>query len=290
MSEKPSGSRPDDGSMVCRGVIAGGEGNRLLKILKENGYKTAEYFQGNALYFKKKMRYLDITDVNEDDRLYPLDYVYFEPIRIFKTNFLKWARRTGFFAHGHIEGDYLKILKNHIAHKGEQPSFFLVNLHETEHTDDSRHDYSQASKWVSSKWYLNRYKKQVRRIKEYTEIILKDDPEAIILFIGDHGPRRFGVTPGTKGKLKHVLRSIPDSEKSYFDDRFKVFAAVRLPKRYGQISEPFSPSNVFVKIFEKIGYEGERLAEPPNDSYAIHMLFTKEPILRDGVLIKSFKD
>ena len=91
------------------------------------------------------------------------------------------------------------------------------------------------------------------------------------------------VAPSTSGRL-HEL---------FLDnvlDRFKVFAAVRLPEKYGRIEGDFSPANIFARIFRQIGYEGSVLREAPNVSYGVQMQYLEgKPAVKDGVVNVDFR-
>lgn len=118
-------------------------------------------------------------------------------------------------------------------------------------------------------------------IKKFTSTIIKKDPNAIILFMGDHGAWRFRSDAKNKIQLNEVLKELNVTKQDFFDDRFKIFSAIRIP--YLQKDFKYSPGNVFPFIFESIGYEGKKLEKKPNYSYSDSFTNDKDkPILING--------
>lgn len=275
MKEQAWGSKGTlDVGLAGRQLIAGGEGNNLLQLLKDNGYRTAQYFKGSTYFYKQKGALLDVSDINALAPLDPMGHLAFYPIakvqKLLSTKF----RAVKTFGNDEIEMDYLKILDKDLVTRGAKPNFFFYRMDFTNHTvPDGSYDYTDVEKWVKSGWYKKRYAQEMKAIKTLTERILKKDPDAVIVFCGDHGAWRLRAWPNTLQDVEEILQTTKATYRDLLDDRFKVFAAVRLPPKYGKIEGAFSPANIFTKIFDKIGYDGKTLIVAPNVSYISNFTF-----------------
>lgn len=231
--------------------------------------------------------YLDVTDVpHSPDYLEPANYVKFWLAK----KMMQHIKRSVIFKRADdsiAEKDYDKILAKHMDVYKNRPYLFFIHMGITEHTpSDGTYDYTNASDWVASGWYKNRYAKEVEQLKKYTNFILDRDPMAVIIYCGDHGAWRLRSSLKTVNDLNKVLNHERVLYKDVVDDRFKIFAAVRLPDEYGKIDESFSPANVFAKVFELIGYNGDKLEIAPNDSFDSGVGFIQGPVMKSGVLVE----
>ncbi len=292
MKEKASGGKGTlDASSLGRNLIGGGDGNNLLQLLKDNGYRTAQYFKGETYFYKRKGPLLDVSDINVSlAPLGPMEHLGFAPIIKIGQWLKQHFQTTKIVGNGKVERDYLKIFENDLKARDERPNFFFYHMNFTLHTpSDGSYDYTGAAEWIKSGWYRDRYLQEMEAIKKLTERILANDPDAIIVFCGDHGAWRLRSLPRVPLQVKWILREAGVSYQDYLDDRFKVFAAVRLPAKYGQLNEAFSPANIFAKIFNKIGYEGKPLIVAPNESYLSGFTFLDgAPAMRGEVANDGF--
>lgn len=242
-----------------RDLIGGGNGNNLLKILKLNGYETSLYFKGSPYYFTQKGQYLDNTDV-------PLGLLsYLEPIK--STNgFLSQIIDNLLFKFKlmqPVEQDSLEIVKRHLEKikNSSSPQFFAHRLFQTNHTDSYNYRYTERADYIKSNEYQNGIARGNAEILGIAKLIERHDPNAIVLFLGDHGAWTFrGIPLKNFNALRQVMKKEDLNLESVINDMFYIFSAIKLPAYLTPIRN-FSPSNVFSLVFKQ-------LAESPN---AIHI-------------------
>lgn len=256
-----------DLSISQRAVIAGNEQNNLLRILKFNNYHVTHLLEGNTYYYPKKGPLVDYSDIHGLSKYSePLMYVHgligaIENKYIFRKMNFKMKVDDNI-----APKDPLDAIKWYFNLEHKSSTFVFQRMAYTNHTTyECKKDNSDA--WLKSGWYKNAYIKQLESIKKETDIILEHDPKAIIIYLGDHGAYLYRCWTN-QDNLKYVLEVFQITKKQFYDDKFKVFGAVRIPKEIGEIDSDFSSVNVFSKIFNMIGSEDGRLFPiAKNDSY-----------------------
>lgn len=252
-----------------KNVIAGSKNNNLLRILKFNNYHVTHLLGGNTYYPKKGplVDYSDVHGISTESE--PLMYIHGLIGEIEKKYLFRKMNFTMMLEDNIAPQDPLEAIRWHLNQEHKSSTFVFQRMAYTNHTD---YECSKANSdaWLKSGWYKDAYIKQLDSIKKETEIILSQDPNSVIIFLGDHGAYLYRCFVDMK--RKHALKKILDengiTKKQYFDDKFKVFGAVRIPKDIGEIDSDFSSVNVFSKIFNMIGSEDGRLFPiAKNDSY-----------------------
>ena len=238
-----------------RNLIGGGKGNQLLKILKANGYETSMYFKGDTYFFSKKGSYLDNTDI-------PLKWnVYLQPLK--QTNGLL-AKLVDLLLESTnlkepIEQDSLQIIKNHVlkAQKTKIPQFVFHRLFKTNHTDPYNYSYKQRKDFIASNFYQNGIAQGNIEINAIVEFLAEHDPNAIVIFMGDHGAWTYrGYNLGTDlFELNATLKRDNLHIDDIINDMFYIFCAIRLPDNVSTKFTNFSPANLFLKILNSLSNE-----------------------------------
>ena len=255
----PSSSVSLDASSWERSVIGGGKGNKLLEILKYNGYETSVYFKGDIYFFKSKGELLDFTDVGFGIRnlLQPIE----------DTNSLMPHLLYSIFSilnkTSNVEQDSLKILKMHLerSKNSSKPQFFAHRLQRTNHTPPIGYDYHHRQTFIDSQFYQNGVAEGNAEIETIIETIEINDPNSIIIFLGDHGAwtlRGFPINRSPEDLLV-ALNEENVTLDSLIKDMFYVFAAIKLPEGITTL-EQFSPADIFTQLFG-------RLSQEPNQGY-----------------------
>ena len=141
--------------------------------------------------------------------------------------------------------------------------------------------------WLRDSVYRNEYEKEIQDLKNITSTILKHDPDSIIILCGDHGAWLYWQQFQSKSELKEYLKESKITYEDFINDKYKVFAAIRIPDKYGKIEELWSPGNIFAKIFTVIGYKGDSLNISNNFSYYHDNSFSdkKKPIIKEGNIV-----
>lgn len=182
--------------------------NMVLKILKNNGYKT---------YFFSEYPYLLMNRPS-------IEYDY--------SNFS--YSEVPFFGSGlenkkEILPDFKRILEEDAD---AQPKFFFVEIFNPKHIDGS----SDGKNIVESKRteYLRNLAKANGLLKETIGVILKNDPDALIMIMADHGgyvgmerPQQGNVKTDDENLVRSVFSSIlsihwPQQNAPAFEDSLKT--------------------------------------------------------------------
>ena len=240
-----------DASSWERSVIGGGNGNRLLEILKRNGYETSLYFKGSTYYFKFKGEFLDYTDVSFGvrDLLQPIDDT--NGMMPFFLNLI-----FPFLNNPHrVEQDSLNILKKHFirTRDSSKPQFFAHRLAKTNHTPPVGYNFKQRQDFIKSRFYQNGISAGNAEIESIIKTIEENDPNSIVVFLGDHGTwtlRGFPLQSSTQNLVLNLKKENLTLD-SLIKDMFYVFAAVKLPKNVLPL-EQFSPADIFSQLFDRL--------------------------------------
>lgn len=267
-----------------RDVIAGNKYNNLLKILKFNGYHVSHLLNEESYFYKRKGFLVDYSSIHGgyDENTDPLMYLNFPFAKIEKKlvkKILKSPKK--------IFQDSMDEFRWYMEHKFSEPSFVLHRLSFTNHTPpDGSYTYKDFKKVEYINEYQRMYKDELKAIKIETELILSNDPNAIIIFLGDHGNWRYRASFDNRSQLLSILNELDIDEQTFWDDKFKVFAAIRIPENIKQIDGNFSSVNIFSKIFNNIGTEdGRMFEEESNDS-----VFWGKRIYRDFKFVGYYDD
>lgn len=279
-----------DGNSGDRTLVPGGNNNHLMKIFKNNGYKTKLYLDGDTYFGSIRGKYLDYYDGFMNTNFYNKLYYYTEPFKqICKAS---WRGKIDLLfdkyslALSYYNVDTLSIIKE--QYKSSRPFVVFRRLNKLLHSpSDGSYDFKQKHKWLKSGIYQNNCYKQFQEIEDLIKIIDKKDPNAVIILLGDHGSWRLRDYPFSRGeeKLYEFAKKDGETLRSAADDVFHVFAAVRLPN--GLKLEPnFSSVNVFLKIFALLNpSQKETIDKYILPNYSSFYLMAKDKItLVDGKL------
>ncbi|MBE5918161.1 MAG: hypothetical protein E7273_15145 [Pseudobutyrivibrio ruminis] len=271
----------DDGSTAVRPMLAGNEHNRLLKLLKNNGYYTSSYMM-YGYFTAPKGKYLDYYDSDAKDMR------NFSPImessKIIYNVIMKYLLRDKVNI---IETESKDIIEKYFNNEPQKPHFMFHRPKYTFHTGEEGFSIEKRKEWKPL--YLKSYYEELEALKTLTTEILKKDPDAVIVMIGDHGAHLYRSNAKNYAELQQDLNNSHITYEDFINDKFKVFAAVRLPKKYGHINELFSPGNIFPIIFNKIGYEGEKIKINDNNSYFTGYVEEDKAVIHNGVIIDPLK-
>ncbi|MDM8218955.1 YidC/Oxa1 family membrane protein insertase [Parasutterella secunda] len=243
-----------DASSWERSVIGGGSGNKLLEILKQNGYETSMYFKGSSYYFKSKGKFLDYTDVHFSirDLLQPIEDTN-GMIPFFLNLIFPFLNNAP-----HAEQDSLNILKKHLIRTKDssKPQFFVHRLDKTNHTPPIGYNFKQRENFIDSHFYQDGIATGNAEIEKIIKTIEKYDPNSIVIFLGDHGAWTLRGLPLGSSFQNLVLNLSKENLTldMLINDMFYVFAAVKLPNNVLPL-EQFSPADIFSQIFDRLCYQ-----------------------------------
>lgn len=265
-----------------RKLIAGNSNNNVLRILKHNNYTTYHFLAGIKYFYSKKGEFLDFSDIIDSQvkDLSPLQHIRGPLALLFSYVNDKFVTKINDIK---VEQDSLQILDNFFQNQPDGPYFFFHRLNYTNHTpSDGSVMYYNYQNWFNSGLYKSQYLKEMDAISIFSKKIIENDPDAIIVFCGDHGAWLYRAYPATKDDFIRITKESSITYEDLIDDKLKVFAAIRVPKKFKQIDGIFSPANIMAKIFDSVGYDGNLTFAPNLSYYGFH---GNGPVVSEGKVI-----
>jgi hypothetical protein len=216
----------------ARNIIMGN--NPVLKILKRNSYQT--YFLAEHPYLmmnRPKLGY-DYTNFNFSD----LPFI-----------------GTGMETQKEILPDIKRIL---LAEKGLEPKFFFIEIFQPKHIDGSGMGENLVQKKRAE--YFENLKQANQTLERLIDTILKNDPDALILIMADHGGY-VGMERFQDGNVKTT-----DPLKIY--SMFSSILSVRWPKELKPEfdSKLKTPVNTFRILFSALSETNSYLEHLQEDA------------------------
>lgn len=213
-----------------RDIIGGSYNNYVYRILKENGYNTYLILTDHQQYcMTAKHEYLDETSFAPT-----FVYRFFSPIFSFLypsiKNIFKYTDNVDFqetrLVNGYPQG-LLEQVKHAINRaKLKKMPFILSFKGGAIHTPHSHYTWHKKKEWLESKLYKNLALASNKITEEILSFIIRNDPDSIIVILGDHGPYLYLGFPIDKNDAFEEVGLTP---KEFMDDRFNVFFAWRMP-------------------------------------------------------------
>jgi len=195
-------------------------GGGAVQVLFHNqGYKTYGIFDNNW----------NLRGLSLDQICY--DYSYPASSYSMDSDVLLRAIFKGEFSDAvSFEGtDYNSYLKHKIKVVGKvlkDPAFMYSHSSYPGHSPSNGMSLEERPKHLSS--YLSRIKKANNEMRLDVEEIIKNNPDAIVIFAGDHGPfltkTGYGVSKGRGGY------KASDLDRYDIQDRFGMFLAIKWPE------------------------------------------------------------
>lgn len=177
----------DDAKTAIRKLIAGGPGNNVLKILKYNGYVTNVSI-GGSYYFTFKENYLDYAPID----LYSNNYFYpCYAFSKFSNSILLQFPRFNFsqFPRFKLDVPIKNFLESEIdkMQRLKQPYFLSIKYDEAFHVSWDSYSDKRRTELIESGKYQKQIERGISDIPMLISVILKKDPNAVIVIYGDHG-------------------------------------------------------------------------------------------------------
>lgn len=159
-------------------------------------------------------------------------------------------------------------------------------------------------------WQLNRvndywitaYKRMVEKedslLIEFIRELVKEDPDAMVIFQGDHGPLlNNGSWIGNSNDLNGSMLQNGISPAEVTRDFFEVFLAIKWPDRVPKTSKYFSPVNLFRHVFAELANNDSIIQSSVKDdsfwSGNKDKLFSNSPIphrtVKDGRVLSRWE-
>lgn len=238
-----------------RRLIGGDYSNTLLRILKANGYRTSFIADTGTDFFTEQGQLLDDTDLapsqNSALLLRPLADLHPRLARLLE-DFSAKNKNTGL--QSDYSGDLHQRLERaiHLSQEYGQP-YFIFYYGGAGHTPTNPDEYSYKKRetWIAE--YNKLMEHAYDQIFGTVDLIIREDQEALIVLIGDHGTLRLrGILDSSDiTVIRALMEEEGISEKELTDDFHGVFLGLRIPGIEGDISRgrPLSHVNLFRYIF-----------------------------------------
>lgn len=274
-----------DVSLDIRSLIGGNDNNFILKTLKNNGYYTESLYLANQNYYTfkrgKNLDKFDTAFVSETDRLS-------QPLYLINDNL--YAAAALFF--GQPAPTMLQTaVESFLAGKPtDVPSFVSIKTG-ADHSPNFGYSWRQADEWAASGVYKSMIENSWAELKLELARIIKENPKALIVMVGDHGAHRLrNFLPDTitaDAKIDELCTKRNISRQDIADDIFKVFISIRMPDGTKDISDGFviSPRNIFMHIFAALNQDKSLLQQrSPSISKVDNLMMVREGIVLDSWL------
>jgi hypothetical protein len=269
-----------------RNLIGGNEYNLLFKLLKSNNYTTILITQSEYFGTQKGI-YLDKSDifVSSGDNFYK-DYIAkaIYPISLLNSRLAFLNDELKQFV-GKFHGNLFTRVK-HAFELGKQNKkpFFVYFKGGAQHTPSGgSYTWKNKQAWLDSKDYEKSIHRGNQQLMEICDFILENDPQSIIILIGDHGARLYRAANGSAQNMSELYENLEKrdiSAEMFCNDTFGVFLAVRLPNgETADISKgkAMSHVNLFRHIFAYLNQDETILkTRVPSNSYFRNMVLVNE--------------
>lgn len=235
-------------------ILGGSNDNLLYSYLKKNGYIISSYYEKQKYYYTVQGNLLDYTI--EEPSLSFLGVL--EEISPYFYSKLS----THPSLHNIVYKDVYAPSFKHIQKIKElnQPSFFLIKplnkLHMTYELNTLASSYED---WIASGIYQKGIDEMNQELLQLLGVIEKNDPDALIVLIGDHGHKfiietslNLDIFQGWPTDIKAECRHLNVSSEEILEDFCSVFLAIRMPKSAkGKITvdSQYSYADLFRHIF-----------------------------------------
>jgi hypothetical protein len=177
-----------------------------------------------------------------------------------------------------------RVKQAYAIHKKQNNPIFVYFKGGAAHTpSDGSYTWEKKQEWLNSKSYVKSVYNGNKQLTEICNFIIKNDPQSILILVGDHGARLFrgAASPAQdKEQLYENIKQRGISVETFCNDLFGVFLAIRLPggAEY-DISQgmPMSHVNLFRHIFAYLNNDTAILeTRVPSNSYYKNYILVEE--------------
>ena len=250
-----------DATLFIRKNLAGNKFNLLLTAFRNNGYEINYFLQDDSFF----------------QRAYGARFynVKFDPLAALNP-LVMWRLNNSWSAVNHETyiSDMLAMIKE--AHESSAPQFFFIgigaggggNVNHVTHLFDGLPeeirknttiaDFSEAP-WKFTDYFTELYAESVKEqnvlFGKLLDQIISDDPDAVIVLLGDHGTARY-VGMGGKGmdNMLYYMSEAGITNRDFANSVFNVLLAVRIPPDLilPDINDAISSVNVFRYVLSSL--------------------------------------
>ncbi len=252
-----------------------------LDVLRENGY-TCEFFDSQYYVFGEYIQEKEHANFYISKRVRLL-YLYLGPIWGQSKYLRKIVNNIDPFD---VKVDFTKLFaafKERISIKRKQPTFYAIRFG-AEHAN-TRESWRKDASFFTNRLYPT-YMQQGRfEVSQIIPEIIKNDPHALILAIGDHGALRHGNIYEVNKDLQTALKMTKVSNRELALDLFSVRFAIRWTQAHKTQGQTLSHVNLFPYVFESLG-GGEELLENLQPNISVYSR-TNSLVVREGEILEK---
>ncbi|MFI3244557.1 MAG: hypothetical protein R3Y56_09925, partial [Akkermansia sp.] len=245
-----------DVSMTAHNIFGGSNNNLLYSYLKKNNYIISSYYNNQNYYFYNQGNLLDYT-------IQELDSSHLNILHNIAPNLSYVIRGSAHQSRIKNERDIYPLSFKHIQriNKFNQPSFFFMKPTNQLHLISRKGTVlgSSYKHWISSKIYQKGVELMNQELLQLIDEIEKNDSDALIVFVGDHGHKFLDAATGDydifNNGLNYIKGKYPRfnlSSEQIIEDFYSVFLAIKMPqsaKGTLKIDSYYSYADLFRHIF-----------------------------------------
>ncbi len=247
-----------DVSSSAHDILSGSEQNLLFRYLKSNDYNISSYYDSQNYYFKSKGKLLDHIIEDVDNSLLSVLRAIAPSLTMKIDSFRKIVFNE------QARPEYIDIYPKTFQHISDinskaHPSLFIIKpLNELHFNYNYRDLLDNYQKWVASGVYQQGIDKMNKELLTLINVIEDNDPNALIVLLGDHGHRYsdaagyLSVYQLTPNEIKAKFPQFNMSSQEFIDDMYSVFFAIKMPKNAKgklQINSHYAYADLFRYIF-----------------------------------------
>lgn len=213
-------------------ILGGCNDNLLYSYLKKNDYIVSSYYEKQKYYYTVQGPLLDYT-------LEEPSLSYLGVLEEISSYFY-----SKLCAHPSIQDIVYKDVYapsfKHIEKIKEfsNPSFFLIKpLNKLHMAHGLGEVVSSYQRWISSGIYQRGLDEMNQELLHLIGEIEKNDPDALIVLIGDHGHKyiieatlNYDIFQGSPNDIKEECRALNMSSEDILEDFCSIFLAIKMPK------------------------------------------------------------
>jgi hypothetical protein len=234
-----------------REILGGGKHNTVLSIFRDNGYKI-NYFLPTDYYFSRTVG-IDFYNRLKFNpwatlSLYTIPRHVAEMMSPIIPTMAKQIYKSqitpDYFPPNYVP-DMRAMIKQ--AHKQQDSQFFFIAMPAGEHIkyslveEGKQKELSKIGFWkivlykyignYFKEYYISRIKKSNTVIKEILSQIIADDPNAVIILLGDHGTFKYrNIDRDGQDKMLQMMTEDGITSRDFADSLFNVLLAIRMPQ------------------------------------------------------------
>jgi tetratricopeptide (TPR) repeat protein len=249
--------------------------SKIISTFKDNGYHTS-FFASEML----ENLFSDLFDTlgsNTSTRMFWLTK-NFAPLIAQSSLIRKLLSSNDLFEHQYNFNSSLEKFKDVLAYDRPQMNWFYFGACHS----DLRLTWDKLDGFVDE--YREKYFEAETNLHTIVDIILKEDPDSIIIAMGDHGARRFNhVECGPSDDPTTNIKEKGFSPHLIAQDQSSVFLAIHWPIPHFTQNEVITPVRLYDHIFAAMTGDRSHLDNMmPNETFCRSNQFGRLLIARDG--------